>query len=318
MGAFLGHALTGMGFIVIGVWHLFNHLKLHALRPDSYYGSLWFPTAKIRYLELYLIMFGTSILIATELFFLPRKHHPFASDGSIPSNHLPQLEHSVISATIFTYAVFAILLDKANPRTKTHAQVQTGLAQLVGAVAFGQQLLLLHFHSTDHNGVESQYHMLLQIIICICLVTTLIGIAWPKSFLVCFVRSVSVLFQGIWLVVMGFMLWTPGMCPKGCYLMMVDGHYVMHCRSHEALHRAKALVNIQFSCYVILIVVFTVALYLAVDKVYGGKGTEKYSCTLKEVEGLYKKEDSDDYEIRFIDDEEETRSSNLYKNCADN
>lgn len=292
MGSLLGHIFPGISFIFIGVWHLFNHSKLHALRPDSFCGHLWFPTPKIRYLELYLIMLGSSDLIAVELYFTPRWHRAFDTDGSIPSNHLHKFEHSLIGASFFIYALFSILLDKA----KTHADhVRSGLVQLVGAVAFGLELLIFHFHSTDHVGVESQYHLMFQIIISISITTTLIGIAWPKSFLVSFVRSVSILFQGVWLVVTGVMLYIPTVCPKGCYLKMEKGHYVMHCDSDEALHRAIALVNIEFSWYVIVIVTFSVAFYLAVEKGYstgGQKMNSNYRLIMKEVE--LNKEVSDD------------------------
>lgn len=312
MGSLVGHALPGFGFIVIGLWQLFNHIKLHALSPDSYHAPLWFPHPKIRYLELYLMMFGSSMSVGSELFFLPKKHHLFDSDGTIPTYHLHNFEHSLMSATIFTYSVFAILLDQANPWTKTQAQVQTGLAQLVGAVAFGQQFLLFHLHSADHMGVESQYHLLFQILICISLTTTLVGIAWPKSFLISFVRSVSVLFQGIWLVIMGVMLWTPSLLPKGCYLNYEEGHYVMRCHSHAAQHRGKALVNIEFSMYTILVVVFSVVFFLFVDNVYGRKCTGKTFHhtlpTLKEVELC---EEDDDDSKSFIDAEEKPRQSKV-------
>lgn len=92
-------------------------------------------------------------------------------------------------------------------------------------------------------GVEGQYHMLLQMVVFICLATTLLGINYPGSFVISFVRSLSIVFQGVWLMVMGFLLWLPKLTPKGCFLNTQDGHQVVRCHSAEALHPAKALVK---------------------------------------------------------------------------
>lgn len=212
-------------------------------------------------------MAGSLASISMELFIGPERHQPFDSDGTIPSYHLHNFEHSSISMTFFVYAAFAVVLDRATLPEKA----KLGLTQLLGAVAFAQQLLLFHLHSADHMGPEGQYHLLLQLVIVVSLSTTLIGIALPRSFLVSFVRSVSIFFQGVWLVVMGFMLWTPGLIPKGCFMNHEEGHRVVRCSGDEALHRAKSLVNIEFSWYLIAITVFAMSLYLIMVKVYGEK-----------------------------------------------
>lgn len=265
MGTLIGHVAPGFGFLLIGLWHLFNHIKLHLHHPNSYTAPSWFPTSKFKYSELLLIMLGSSASVAMELFISPEKHQPFDDDGTIPSYHLHNFEHALISMTFLVYAAFAIILDKLAPRA------QHGLTQLLGAIAFGQQLLLFHLHSTDHMGPEGQYHLLLQIVILVSLTTTLMGIGLPKSFVVSFVRSLSVFFQGLWFIVMGIMLWTPGLIPKGCFLNYEEGHQVVRCQSKEAHHRAIALVNIQFSWFLIGIAVFGVAFYLVLVKIYGEK-----------------------------------------------
>ncbi|KAG2671410.1 hypothetical protein I3760_14G134800 [Carya illinoinensis] len=277
MGTLVGHVAPGFGFFIIGLWHLFNHIKLHAQYPNSYTSPPWFPTTKVKYLELFLIMGGCSASIAMELFIGPERHQPFDPDGTIPSNHLHNFEHSSISMTFFVYAAFAIVLDRIGTKA------QLGLTQLLGAIAFAQQLLLFHLHSADHVGPEGQYHMLLQIVIFVSLATTLIGIGLPKSFLVSFVRSTSILFQGIWLMVMGFMLWTPELITKGCFMHLEEGHKVVRCSGNETLHRANSLVNIQFSWFLILITIFAACLYLIMVKAYGEK-PEYVSLTKEEDE----------------------------------
>ncbi|KAJ0953140.1 hypothetical protein HanPSC8_Chr02g0080491 [Helianthus annuus] len=120
-------------------------------------------------------------------------------------------------------------------------------------------------------GVEGQYHMLLQILILVSLITTLMGIGYKKNFVVSFIRSISIFFQGLWLMVMGFMLWTPSLIPKGCFLNLEEGHHVVRCHGDEALERAKSLVNIQFSWYLICVTIFAMSLYLAMHKMNEGR-----------------------------------------------
>lgn len=297
MGTLVGHVAPGFGFFLIGLWHLLNHIKLHAAHPRSYTSPPWFAASRLRYSELLAIMVGCCMSVVLELFVGPRRHQPLDSDWTIPSNHLHNFEHSLISISFFTYAASAIVLDKAMTGPNT-ATAKNGLTQLIGAVAFAQELLLFHLHSTDHMGVEGQYHLLLQAVIAVSLATTLLGIALPRSFLVSFVRSTSILFQGIWLMIMGVMLWTPGLIPKGCFLKLEEGHDVVRCHSDEALHRAKSLVNIGFGWFLILITVFSVGLYLALVKIYGE--TVEYRSLTKTTELDEEEEDdggeSDDVE----------------------
>ncbi|WVZ12091.1 hypothetical protein V8G54_016621 [Vigna mungo] len=280
MGTLVGHVAPGFGFMLIGLWHLFNHIKLHALNPKSYKGPSWFPSSKFRYLELVLIMVGCTASVSMELFIGPDRHQPLDPDGTIPSNHLHNFEHSSISITFFLYAASSIILDRAQ------AQAQFVLTQFLGAVAFAQQLLLFHLHSADHMGPEGQYHLLLQLLVFVSLSTTIIGIGFPESFIVNFVRSVSIFFQGLWLIVMGFMLWTPSLIPKGCYMNDEEGHMVVRCSSHEALHRANSLVNIEFSWLMIGVTVFAVSFYLVLVKVYGEK-VQYFSLGNEDEESKY-------------------------------
>ncbi|OAY28927.1 transmembrane protein 45B [Manihot esculenta] len=263
MGNLMGHVLPGMAFLALGLWHLINHIKLYSLHPNSYISSPWFPTTKIRHLELFFIIIGSSISISMELFIGPAKHQPLDSDGTIPSNHLRNFEHSLISTFFLVYASFAIILDRFKPKA------QLGITQLLAAVAFGNQFFLFYLHSTDHKGLEGQYHLHLQVLVLVSLATTLMGIGYPRSFLISFVRSVSIVFQGVWFIVMGYMLWTPELIPKGCALYNDDGHHVVRCSSEEALHRAKSLVNIEFSWYLTLISVFSIFLYLGMFERFG-------------------------------------------------
>ncbi|XP_076926822.1 uncharacterized protein LOC143590127 [Bidens hawaiensis] len=264
MGSLVGHVAPGLCFLVIGLWHLVNHIKLHVQNPKTFHSLPWFPFTKIRYLELFLIMISCSISIAMELFIGPARHQPLDIDGTIPSYHLRSFEHSFISMTFLVYASFAIIIDKFIPKA------QYELTQLLVSIALGQELLIFHLHSTDHKGVEGHYHMHLQILILISLVTTLMGFRYKNSFIVSVIRPIGIFFQGLWLIVMGFMLWTRSLIPKCCFLNY-DGHYVVRCHGDEALKRAKSLVNIQFSWYIICVTIFMMSLYFAMHKIYEGR-----------------------------------------------
>ncbi|KZV25700.1 hypothetical protein F511_04761 [Dorcoceras hygrometricum] len=273
MGSLIGHVVPGFNIFILGLWHIFNHIKLHAANPKTYISSPWFPTSRIKYVELYLIMIGCSMSIAMELFIGPRRHQPLDPDGTIPSNHLHNFEHSNISFSFFMYAFLSIVLDKLAP------PAQHGLTNLLLAVAFGQELLLFHLHSSDHMGVEGQYHWLLQIAIFISLSTTLLGISHPKNFLNIFVRSASIMIQGGWMVIMGYMLWTPSLIPKGCFINLEKAHKVVRCHGEEALERAKSLATIQFSWFLVGTTTFIVTLYLIMIKLYHKQIECQYSLT---------------------------------------
>lgn len=277
-----GHEILGFGFFVIGLWHFFNHIKLHFLSSSSlksYSSTLWFPTKLSRYLELHFIMASCMIFISMELFISPLHHQPFdPKDGTIPSNHLHNFEHSSMALSFLLYATFSIILDRKITIAK---RTQNELTHLLVAIAFAQQFLLIHLHSRDHMGLEGQYHYLLQVLIFICFSTTLMGIGFPTSFLVCFVRSVGIIFQGLWLMFMGFMLFTPGYQPKGCFMKPEGDQYVIRCSDEEALHRAVSLVNIHFSWFLIGVTVFAVSFYLIMAMCYGGK-TVEYDSLMKE------------------------------------
>lgn len=288
MGDSQGHLTNGLAFCILGLWHLFNHIKLHAINLKSYNSLSWFPTPRIRHLELFFIMAASSISSTMEIFTGSLRHHPWDPDGSISSSHLAHFEHSIVALAFFVYAFFAFLLD--NKHTPIAAQHQ--LTNLLGGVAFAVELLLFHLHSTDHTGLEGQYHWLFQIVIFTSLATTLLSIKYSKSFLIGFVRSLSLLFQGVWLINMGFMLWTPGLIPKGCFMNMEGKQYVVRCHGEKDLDRAKSLANIQFCYYVVGLMAVAMTFYVVMIKLYSEK--VEYQSLTKFYENDRDEDDDDD------------------------
>ncbi|PRQ23384.1 hypothetical protein RchiOBHm_Chr6g0260741 [Rosa chinensis] len=72
------------------------------------------------------------------------------------------------------------------------------------ASIFCQELFLLHFHSTDHVGLEGHYHWLLQLIVFASVMAALAATCCQTSLLAALVLSISVVFQGCWFMNMGF------------------------------------------------------------------------------------------------------------------
>lgn len=134
----------------------------------------------------------------------------------------------------------------------------SGLVGILASSVFGQELLLLHFHSADHDGLEGHYHWLMQLIVFMSLLSALVALGFPTSFPAALVRSTLILFQGCWFIDMGFALWVPACVPKGCYMRLVDDiHGAVTCGNKDASLRAMAIANLQFSSIVAGIMIFT-------------------------------------------------------------
>jgi hypothetical protein len=263
MGNFVGHILPGAGFLLLGLWHLYNTVWGYVGAPWDYKARTWYPLrgGKVRHAELYFIMVGSCLSIAAELFICPSAHQPWADDWSIPAYHLNNFEHSTISFFMLVYAALALVADV------TRVQVPPGWQHGVAAVALSQELLLFHFHSADHMGLEGHYHWLLQLPIAVAVLSLLleIGVSLP---LVAVVRSVSILFQGTWFIQMGLVLYTPSLLPKDCVMVHLEFSDTVRCASADATHQAKALANLQFSWHLAALLILTGALFSLLSKLH--------------------------------------------------
>lgn len=258
----IGHILPGAGFVAVGLWHLFNHIRLFSLHPDSYVAPVWFPAPRVRHLELILVIVGSAVEFALEMFIDHSTFLPFDADGSIPSDRLHNHEHAIICLALLIYASSALYLDRVR------APARRAIGLLLVAAVFAQELLVFHLHSTDHAGLEGHFHWLLQLVVAACLATALLGVSFPRSFAVGLVRSACITFHGVWFMVIGAMVWVPSRVPKGCELVQEDGRDTVRCHSKASLHRAKALANLQFGWWISFMTVFVVVLYLRVCKMY--------------------------------------------------
>lgn len=269
MGTFEGHILPGVFFLSIGLWHLYNILRLNC--GGHYKGRKpWF-YARLpgmwKRIELFGIMFGAGLSIASELFIFPKRHHPFDDGWIIGSSHLNNFEHSTMSLFFLLYGAVALIEDATDWLALPH-----GVLHLVGSAAFFQELMLFHLHSTDHMGLEGQYHTLLQLPIILGLFATGLELVYPTSVLPPLVRATALIDQGLWMFQTAFTLWIPAFAPLGCPLTADGSHKVVKCHDPASDFRAKALANLYFSWYFALCIVFVIAALALANGRRGGRG----------------------------------------------
>lgn len=249
MGTFVGHVVPGLAFALLGLWHTSNTIKAYNLRgPSNFISRHWYPLSNthfiLKYLELIIIFFFSICVIALQVLDYPLFHFSFK-----PNN----FEHATMFLHLAIYAGVAFSVELM----RSH-DMFSGLVGILASSVFGQELLLLHFHSADHDGLEGHYHWLMQLIVFMSLLSALVALGFPTSFPAALVRSMLILFQGCWFIDMGFALWVPACVPKGCYMRLVDDiHGAVTCGNKDASLRAMAIANLQFSSIFAGIMIFT-------------------------------------------------------------
>lgn len=249
MGTFVGHIVPGLAFALLGLWHTFKTIKAYKLRgPSGFISRPWYPLSNthfiLKHLELIIIFFLSIFIVALQVLDYPLFQFSFK-----PNN----FEHATMFLHLAIYAgvAFAVELTRSPDNF-------SGLVGILASSVFGQEFLLLHFHSADHDGLEGHYHWLMQLIVFMSLISALVALGFPSSFPAALGRSVLILFQGCWFIDMGFTLWVPACVPKGCYMRLVDDILgAVTCGNKDASLRALALANLQFSWIFAGIMIFT-------------------------------------------------------------
>ncbi|GAB4837949.1 hypothetical protein Ancab_027477 [Ancistrocladus abbreviatus] len=243
MGTFVGHIIPGLALTIVGIWHTINTIRAYHL-SSKFLSRLWYPFNKYKKLELVFILSFCILAIVMQVLDFPLLQFAFK---------LNNFEHATMFLHLAIFAAFVLFSELG----RSSESLSSFIGILLVSV-FCQELFLLHFHSTDHIGVEGHYHWLLQLIVSISLGAALAMTIFPASFPVALVLSVSVVFQGFWFMNMAFMLWVPKFVPHGCFVQLTDmAHGAVLCSSHDADARARALANLQFSWILSAILTFT-------------------------------------------------------------
>lgn len=260
MGTFLGHLVPGLALASLGLWHLTNTLCLYFLKgSNKFMLRFWYPLRcplwKIEHLELILILSFSLFAILIQILDIQHFHFFFELDN---------IEHATMFFQLVIFTSFTLFSEWTNLSADL-----IGISCVLVVSIFGQELFLLHYHSTDHVGLEGHYHWLMQLIVCVSFLTALYATTSPTSFPAALVLSLSVVFQGCWFINMGFMLWLPDFVPQGCTTTraMNSSNSSMHgavvCETKEADSRARALANLQFCWIISSIMVFMASLCIA-------------------------------------------------------
>lgn len=114
MGSFKGHAVPGTLFLVVGMWHVWSSLFRFASDPMSFRVRVWNPVpgfgGKLKFLELYLVVFGAFIDMCIELLY--STHLKFFVNGVLNPHHMNDFEHSGMLLMFFIFGVVTLVSEK--------------------------------------------------------------------------------------------------------------------------------------------------------------------------------------------------------------
>ncbi|KAI3695561.1 hypothetical protein L1987_78558 [Smallanthus sonchifolius] len=252
MGTLAGHLVPGSALALLGLWHIINTVQAYHLKGPKHFRSCFWhsltsPFSKLAYMELVLIISFSIFSIVMQVLDYPLFSFAFK---------LNNYEHATMFLHLMIYAGFTLVTAIMHK-----SDILFEVSGVLAASVFGQELFLLHCHSADHVGLEGHYHWLMQLIVFVSLVSALSTTKCSSSFPSSLVLSISVVFQGLWFINMGFMLWVPEFVPKGCTIRLGHGgdsdmHGAVMCGTHKAGLRARALANLQFSWILAGIMIF--------------------------------------------------------------
>ena len=268
MGKLVEHLVSGFALASLGFWHAFNTVRAyHANDSSKFTARFWYPfrspICKLKNLELTLVMSFSISAIFMKILDFPSLHL---------SSKLENFEHATMFLHLAIFSGFNLLAELSHlPETLS------GVSGILAASVFAQELFLLHYHSTDHIGLEGHYHGLLQLIVLASLFAALVVTSCPSSFPAALVLSVSVILQGCWFIVMGFMLWVPKFIPQGCVAQLSDASSsimqgAVVCETQEASFRARALANLQLSWMLSAVLIFVTGILLGFSRAFAPRG----------------------------------------------
>ncbi|XP_074283288.1 uncharacterized protein LOC141607838 [Silene latifolia] len=243
MGTFIGHAVPGTLFLLVGLWHLWCTILRYVSNPNNSRVRVWNPVPgfnnRIKYLELYTIVIGTFIDLCAELLYSP--HPKYFVNGVLDSAHLYCFEHAGMIVMFFIFGLVSLVSVKTS-----YLPMPDGALCFVIAAAFSSEYLLFHFHSTSHKGMEGHYHFILLMLIALSIITSILGAFVPSSFPVDLSSGIALTMQGLWFYQTAFTLYGP-MMPEGCEQI---GDNIV-CSLSDSLIRGELLANFQLFTLVV-------------------------------------------------------------------
>lgn len=249
-------------FLLVGLWHLFNSIVNYVVHPRTFRGRVWHPVrgvkGKFKYAELYLVAFGSFVDMCIEFFY--STHLKFIVDGELNPRHMNDFEHAAMLLMFFIFFATCIL----NESTEL-LSLPEGALYIIAAMAFTAEFLLFYFHSTNHAGMEGRYHKLLVLLIGLCIIFSILGAAFPESFIVDLSGGLAITLQGLWFYQTAFTLYGPLM-PTGCALQRNSD---IHCDAPEFEIRGQSLANSQLSAHIFGLLTVVLMFYALAARAWG-------------------------------------------------
>uniref|UniRef100_A0A0D6QTI4 Transmembrane protein 45B n=1 Tax=Araucaria cunninghamii TaxID=56994 RepID=A0A0D6QTI4_ARACU len=253
MGSFKGHALPGSLFLLVGLWRIWNCITRYVSNPKSHRVRIWHPlpgvSGNLKYLEIYIIIIGSFVDMSIE--FLYSTHLKIFVHGVLNPSHMNDFEHAGMLLMFFIFGIAVLVSEKTRYLPLPH-----GALELIAAMAFGAEYLLFSFHSTSHAGLEGRYHQILVLLVGLCIVSVVLGAAFPTSFVVDLLSGMAITAQGIWFYQVAFALYGP-MMPSGCSLKSRG----IVCQSKDSEIRGQFLANFQLSMVLLLLIAVVLILF---------------------------------------------------------
>lgn len=245
MAGLLSYSVGGLGFLLIAA--------VEALLP---FRSPLSQTLNLPFLR------HLSALLLSSLFISHSLLSSLLSPAADPLGPSLPLSSAASAAPFLLHSLSALLLPS----------LLSPLLPLLLLAAFSQELLLFHLRRKDVDGIENRYFDLLLVPIFICISSTALILARPRSPYPRLARAAGLALHGTWLIQMGFSFFSSAVA-HGCYLHRRSwADYTIRCKGHPEYHRGRAIATLQFNCHLALMVVLVIGVYAAVVNAGGVDG----------------------------------------------
>ncbi|KAI5665573.1 hypothetical protein M9H77_15426 [Catharanthus roseus] len=279
MGLF-AYTIAGGGFILIGAWESFLS-SLESLKSSQPSPPLPTPPSSLSTHNRVTKRMRTgsspvtfTAISALSLLFVINSLISL-SDAISSKDHIGfalQLEVIAIALVFLLYSIFGLSMH-----IKNWFRSPSAILNMLCLFAFGQEFFFFYVRRKDPNGVENRYYDLFLVPIGICVFSTFLELKNPSSNHARLGRGVGLIFQGMWILQMGFAFFSEFIV-QGCSLQEKSrGNYTVKCKGHPEYHRGSAIATLQFNCHLALLVSLVVGVYAIVCKIHGvGRDSSQY------------------------------------------
>ncbi|XAR71197.1 hypothetical protein NMG60_11028353 [Bertholletia excelsa] len=265
MGLF-AYALAGGSFALIGAWEsLVSSIGTHKIQPSPTSGTAQ-PRAKTTSSSSSVTSIAVSLL---SVFFVMNSMISLsdALNTKDQTGVILQLEVISIALLFFLYGFLGLL---------THFSklilLPSPVLNLLCLFGFVEEFLLFYLQRKDPDGIENRYFDLFCVPIGICIVCTILELKSPKARFSRLGRGIGLIFQGMWIIQMGFSFYSSAIS-NGCFLSEKSrGNFTVKCKGHMEYHRSRAISTLQFNCHLALLVVLVTSVFYLICKIVGISG----------------------------------------------